>query len=279
LLSAPIDFKKKSPELQEIELKIAVNNSAPYPGDQIEVNITAKNIGDYDIGKYDLYWFNTLKTLLPTIEGDYTENNLLEINSIGTNISKSIQIIVNKTNFMGYLLMIPHFLASILNNPTISIRSSSQDPLIVGEISFQIEKIVSNTIVFQGDLITILVKVNNTGTIPFGNFSLQERTTISSSDFQYLGNESYFIGILDPNEVKNFTINLIPKQWIGNSQISESTLPLYTPYYTEFVSNELTFTNLINKFFLILMIIVPIGIVAVVLIKRFILNPRKEIIE
>ncbi len=219
-ISAPVDYENFFPMVRTIEISYKDIDDAPAIGDIFNLTVNIKNIGPNGFNIPDLNislsdQFGDLKRL---------ENITFHFIDIAYNEQISFNITLKKIGWRGYYYPPINFIESS-ESRTLQIYSSS--PKIIGIINFSIIKNVNKEQIEVGNIITVKITVENTGTITIDNIRVNDMISYSQLDFSLLsGKLVNFIDSLEPGEKVTFNYTLRAKR-----QALVSLKPAFIKYY------------------------------------------------
>jgi len=256
-ISAPINYKDKSPFLRTIEIGYDnLINSAPAIGETFNLTLNLKNLGpegfripDLNISMRDQ--FGDLKRVY---------NYPLYFQNINFNSSITFNISLKKIGWKGYYYPPINFFEGS-ESRTLQITASASK--ILGEINFTIIKSVSKQQIEIGDKTIITIEVENTGTITVEDIKVNDMISYSQIDFSLIeGNLINLISSLEPGE--KVTINYTLK---GKRQILVNLKPANIKFYylheNEVSSNKILIKIIMPKYKQFFYLAFPILIVLV----------------
>ena len=210
-ISAAVDYEDFSPFVRTIE--IYYNNSDTNPvnnipaiGDVFNLTVNLKNtspnkfkIPDINVLMHDQYY--DLRRI---------DNHSLYFEDIVYNERISFHITLKKIGWKGYFYPSINYIEGS-EGKTIQISNSLFK--ILGEINFSIIKSVNRDQIENGDVITVNIEVENTGTITIEDIKVNDMISYSQSDFSLLeGKLVNLIDLLEPNEKVNFNYTIKAKR-------------------------------------------------------------------
>lgn len=224
-ISAPVDYEDLFPLIRTIEINYkdyeenSINN-IPAIGDIFNLTVNIKNIGPngFDIPDLNISLndqFGDLKRI---------GNATLSFIDIAYDEIVSFNITLKKRGWRGYYYPPINFIESSESRALQIYRSSSK---ILGIINFSIVKNVNKDQIEIGKDITIMIEVENTGTICIDNIIVNDMISYSQSDFSLLkGKLVNPIDSLEPGEKVTFNYTLKAKR-----QALVSLKPAFIKYY------------------------------------------------
>ncbi len=256
--SAPVDYKNRKPFVRLIEISYATNDSAPIIGAHINLTVNFKNLGPAGI---------TIPDLNVSMNDYYDDLVRIDTNKLTlTNISyletKSFSIILNKTDWKAYYYP-PINLFESSESRTIQISSSL--PMILGTINFKITKSIDRSQVEIGDLISITIEVENTGTICMKDVILNDIVSFTQIYFSLTsGKLVNVIDCLDPGEkiVYNYTIKAKAQ---GSPTLKPASINFYYLVKQKVESNSNDIKIIIPVMTQIMAVLIPTIIALIVL--------------
>ncbi|MFX0138803.1 MAG: hypothetical protein ACFFDN_34500, partial [Candidatus Hodarchaeota archaeon] len=237
-ISAPVDYEDLFPFVRTIDIDYNNNesnsfNNAPATGDTFNLTVNIKNTGpigfeipNLNISMNDQY--GDLKRI---------DNKTLYFENITYNEIISFNITLKKMGWKGYYYPPLNFIESS-ESRTIQISASSFK--ILGTINFSIIKSVNKDQIEIGDLITVTIEVENTGTISIENIKVNDIISYSQSEFSLIdGKLVNLIDSLDPGEKVTFNYTLKGKKQALVS-LQATSIRFYYFHEVEATSNIVT---------------------------------------
>jgi len=257
-ISAPVDYDNLFPLVRTIEIFYEDNDIIPVVGDIFNLTVNIKNTGPIGFNISDLNitmndQFGDLKR---------TENNTISLIDISYNEISSFTISLKKRGWRGYYYPPINFIESS-EGRTLQIYSSLSK--ILGKIRFSIVKNVNRDQIEIGEIITVNIEVENTGTISIENIIVNDMISYSQLDFSLSeGKIVNQINSLDPGEKVTINYSLKAKR-----QALVSLKPAFIKYYylheLEDTSNNILVKIITPKFRQLSYIALPILIVFLIL--------------
>jgi uncharacterized repeat protein (TIGR01451 family) len=265
-VSASTNYNDIFPFVRTIEIDydnaLELNNNPPTIGETFNFTITLKNTGPKGIHIPDL------NISLNDQYGDLTriDNFSFYFTNITHNESISFNITLKKNGWKGYYYPPINFIDSS-ESRTMQISTSSFE--LLGVINFSIIKSVDKDQIEIGDLITISIEVENTGTIVVENVRVNDIISYSQLDFSLIeGNLVNIINSLDPGEKISFNYTLRgQRQTLVN--LNPTSIRFYHLHEKETISNIVTIKIITPKLNQFLYIGLPFLIVFLALIIYF----------
>ena len=263
-VSAPVDYEDLFPFVRTIDINYNNNesnsfNNAPAIGDTFNLTVNLKNAGpngfeipDLNISINDQY--GDLKRI---------DNNTLYFENITYNEIISFNITLKKMGWKGYYYPPLNFIKSS-ESRAIQISTSSFKTL--GTINFSIIKSVNKDQIEVGDIITVSIEVENTGTISIENVTVNDVISYSQSEFSLIeGKLVNLINSLDPGEKVTFNYTLKgKKQALVN--LKATSIRFYYIHEKEAISNIVTIKIIAPKFRQFYLIALPFLVTFIILI-------------
>ena len=210
-ISAVVDYEDFSPFVRTIEIYYDNSdsnpvNNIPAIGDVFNLTVNLKNtspnkfkIPDINVLMNDQYY--DLRRI---------NNHSLYFEDIAYNERISFHLNLKKIGWKGYFYPSINYIKGS-EGKTIQISNSLFK--ILGEINFSIIKSVNKDQIENGDVITVNIEVENTGTIAIEDIKVNDMTSYSQSDFSLLeGKLVNLIDSLEPNEKVNINYTLKAKR-------------------------------------------------------------------
>ena len=263
-VSAPLDYEDLFPFVRIIEINYNNNesnsfNNAPGIGDIFNLTVNLKNTGpngfaipDLNISMNDQY--GDLKRV---------DNNTLYFRNITYNEIISFNITLKKIGWRGYYYPPINFIES---SESRALQISISSFKILGVINFSISKSVDKNQIEIGDIITVSIVVENTGTVSIENIKVNDMISYSQLEFSLIeGKLVNLIDSLDPGEkvMFNYTIK-------GKKQAFVSLKPANIKFYyfheKEVISNIVNIKIITPKFRQFYFIALPCLVVFIILI-------------
>ena len=251
-ISAPVDYEKNYPFVRRIEIDYYVLNQtdyAPEIGDIFNLTVYIENTGpgfnipDLNISMGDQF-------------GDLCriDNNDLIFNNITYDSIISFNITLKKKDWKGYYYpAINYFKSSECR--TIQIYSSQS--MILGTISFSLNKSVNKVEIDIGDKITVTINVENTGSICIKNVRINDMISYSQSDFLLVeGKLVSLISYIKPGEKISFNYTLKAKKQ-GIVSLKPALISYYYLLKQEVQSNEVRIKIITSQIKQLYYIIIP----------------------
>jgi uncharacterized repeat protein (TIGR01451 family) len=265
--SAPVDYKDRSPYVRVMEISYTTNNSAPIIGAHINLSVNIKNLGPVGISIPDL------NISMNDQYGDLVRIDTKKLTL--TNISyleiKSFNITLNKTDWKAYYYP-PINLFESSESRTIQINSSL--PIVLGTIDFSINKTVDKDQVEIGEIITVTIEVENTGTICIKDISLND--IVSFTQIYFSLDDGKLVNVmnyLDPGEKIVYTYTIEAKAQ-GSPTLKAASINYYYLYKEKDVSNTIDVKIIIPKRIQVLAVLIP-AIIALIVLGTYLWQTRK----
>lgn len=267
--NAPVDYNSQYPHLNIIDICLNTSDINPEILDLFNITLNVKNVGREDSN------LNNISISTRDIYGDLKriDDGLLVFNNITYNLTKSQKIIVNKTDWKGYFYPAINLVSPKSNN-LIQIRKSR--PLIIGNINFSIIKTVNKNQVEIGDIITINIKIENTGTICIKDLNINDMLGFPQDIFSLIdGRLIYKIAIINPNQILNFNYTLKAKTQ-AISSLQGASIEYYYLFEQKSISNELKIKVIQPKTIQFLFLLLPTIIGLAIIISYGIYVKKNE---
>ncbi len=280
-ISAAVDYEDFSPFVRTIE--IYYNNSDTNPvnnipaiGDVFNLTVNLKNtspnkfkIPDINVLMNDQYY--DLRRI---------DNNSLYFEDIAYNERISFHLNLKKIGWKGYFYPSLNY---IKGSESKTIQISNSLFKILGEINFSIIKSVNKDQIENGDVITVNIEVENTGTIAIEDIKVNDMISYSQSDFSLLeGKLVNLIDSLEPNEKVNINYTLKAKRRALVS-LKPASIKFYYLLENEESSNDImikVITPKIRQFYYMffpILIVFGVSIVYIWQIRKY--NKKKSEFE
>ncbi|MFX1279012.1 MAG: hypothetical protein ACFFA3_06310 [Promethearchaeota archaeon] len=253
-ISSPIDYVKRYPFLRTVGINYKIINPkqfAPPIGSIFNLTVEIVNLGPVGLLIPDL------NTKMRDQFGDLRridEKNLLFYN-LSFNHTISFNITIKKIDWKGYYYPPINFLKSSESN-TIQIFKSSF--LVLGNINFSLKKSINRNEVEIGDLISVTIEIENTGTITTKEVQVNDMVSYSPSDFTLTdGKLINVIECLEPGEKASFNYTIKAKrQNIIN--LKPALISYYFLLKSEEFSNEVKVKIIIPRSRQLMYVLIPI---------------------
>ena len=270
-ISSPIDYVKRYPFLRTVGINYKIINPkqfAPPIGSIFNLTVEIVNLGPVGLQIPDL------NTIMRDQFGDLRridKNNLVFYN-LSYNHSISFNITIKKIDWKGYYYPPINFLKSSESSTVQIFRSSF---MILGNFSFSLKKSINKNEVEIGDLISVTIEIENTGTICTKGVKVNDMVSYSPSDFTLTyGKLINVIECLEPGEKVTFNYTIKAKR--QNIIILKSALISY--YFllrSEEFSNEVKVKIIIPRSRQLMYILIPI-IIALGILGIYIWQMKKN---
>ncbi|MHA1688689.1 MAG: hypothetical protein ACTSUN_05035 [Promethearchaeota archaeon] len=250
-LNAPVDYIKKFPYVRMAEIFYNTTTSSPAINDRFVLKINVKNVGQKG-------------TNIPALsmrvgdkfEGLYTTSNpLITIEDINYNKIKSAKITLAKNTWKGYYYPPINFMTG---NESRTIQIYCSEPIILGKIQFSLNKTVDKEQARINDIITVIIKIKNTGTITIEEFSLSDALSFREDLFTLTEGRlvnNYNLSF-NPGEELTFSYKFRAKTQI-TMNLSGTRISYYYIFKEEKISNEVSIKVVNSQQFLWLYILLP----------------------
>ncbi len=263
-ISAAVDYEDFSPFVRTIE--IYYNNSDTNPvnnmpaiGDVFNLTVNLKNtspnkfkIPDINVLMNDQYY--DLRRI---------DNQSLYFEDIAYNERITFYINLKKIGWKGYFYPSINY---IEGSECKTIQISNSLFKILGEINFSIIKSVNKDQIENGDVITVNIEVENTGTIAIEDIKVNDVISYSQSDFSLLeGKLVNLIDSLEPNEKVKINYTLRAKRQVLVS-LKPASIKFYYLLENEESSNDIMIKVITPKIRQFYYVFFPILIVFGVLV-------------
>jgi uncharacterized repeat protein (TIGR01451 family) len=261
-ISAPVDYEDLFPFVRTFEINYRSTYDAPAIGDIFNITISINNTSP---NKFEI---PDLKILMRDQFGDLkrVDNNTLYFENITYNDIKLFNISLKKIGWKGYYYPPINYFESS-ESKTLQISASSFK--ILGHINFSITKSVDKDQIEIGNVITVSLEVENTGTITIENIKINDMTSYSQSEFSLIeGKLVNFTDSLDPGEKRafNYTIRGIRQAFVS---LKPACIRFYYLQEKEALSNIVPIKVITPKFRQSFYIALPFLVVSLILIGYF----------
>ncbi|MFO8018690.1 MAG: CARDB domain-containing protein [Promethearchaeia archaeon] len=248
--SAPVDYKNRFPYVRTVDLEYTPSNFHPEIREEFNLTVGMENTGpegmeipDVQLNMDDQY--GDLKRI---------DDRKINLTHIGYNETEEFDITLHKQEWKGYYYPPINFLQGS-ESRTIQIRKS--DPVILGNIEFEIKKDVDVSQVEIGENITVELKVKNIGDICIKNISLDDVISYSQLQFSLVkGKLINKISCLKAGETQTFTYKIKAKSQ-SDLYLEEASIDYYYLLKNEDISNKVHVKIIIPRYIQILFILLP----------------------
>ncbi len=231
--SAPVDYVERVPYLRILGISLNSTNSAPKINSTLTLNISFTNLSPnrLDIEEVTLN-LNDQFGSLHVISSSQLTSNSIKYKEVD---SKELQLV--KKDWDGYFYPAVMYISG---KESRTIRISSSNSIIMGNISFNMEKFVDKKSVRIGESIEVSIRVTNTGTITMKNIEVNDADSFASHSFSLLyGKLVNSIDVLEPGQSKVVSYTIQAK--IQTKTTFESaSIEYYYIHQTEQKSNPLS---------------------------------------
>jgi len=273
---ASVDYNRHFPHLNLIDINLNSSINNPKISDLFNISLKVKNvrtngsmIEQINISAKDQ--FGNLQRI-----GD----ELIRLSDIGYNQTKTSKFLVNKTEWKGYLYPA---INKLMNEDSVLFQIRKSNPLIIGKINFSIIKQIEKKEVEIGDIITINIKLTNTGTIGIKEININDMLGFPQDTFTLIkGKLIHKINILDPNQTLKFEYT-IKAQSQAISTLKGASIEYYYLHQQKISSNDIEIKVSTPKSIQYLYLIIPslIGLVIIggynIYLRRY--RQKKQDIE
>jgi uncharacterized repeat protein (TIGR01451 family) len=193
---------------------------SPTIGETFNITLNLKNTGPEGFNMPDL------NISISDKFGDLQKigNFSLHFKNLGFNDSISFNLTLKKNDWKGYYYPPINYIESS-ESRALQVYSSSS--VILGKINLSVIKSVDKDQIEVGDLVTVFIEVENTGTIQINNIRVSDTTSYSQLEFSLI--EGQLVNLIDslyPGEKKVFNYTIKAKR-----QALVSLRPASIKYY------------------------------------------------
>ncbi|MFX1317370.1 MAG: BatD family protein, partial [Promethearchaeota archaeon] len=252
-ISAPVNYESTHPFVRTVEIYYNVynlTNNAPKIGDSFNLTVYIINSGPIGIKVPDL------NISMSDQFGDLYRIDNIDLNFYNITYPSiiSFNITLMKKDWKGYYYPPINYFESS-ESKTIQIHRSY--PIILGTISFSLNKSVNKEGIEIGDKVIITIIVRNTGDICIKDFIINDMVSYSQSDFLLVeGKLVNLVSCLRPGEQISYNYTIKAKK-----QGSIILKPVFISYYylhkQEVQSNEVRIKIIIPPFKQLYYIFIP----------------------
>ncbi|MFX0042374.1 MAG: BatD family protein [Candidatus Hodarchaeota archaeon] len=231
-ISAPVDYERNIPFVRTVEIDYFVSNQTPKIGDIFNITVYIENTGPLGLN------IPNLNISMRDQFGDLSriDNNDFTFNNTTYNKIISFNITFKKKDWKGYYYPAINYFESS-ESRTIQIYSSQS--IILGTISFSLNKSVNKVDIDIGDKIIVNINIENTGSICIKNIRINDMISYSQSDFQLVeGKLVNTISSINPGEQFSFNYTLKAKKQ-GIVSLKPASISYYYLLKQEVQSNEI----------------------------------------
>jgi uncharacterized repeat protein (TIGR01451 family) len=264
-ITAPINYIEVFPFIRTVEIENSgseLNNNAPAIGETFNITLSLKNTGPQGFRIPDINI--TMNDQLGDLKR--VDNRPFYFEGIVYGESITFNVTLKKTGWKGYYYPPINFLEST-ESRTLQISASSSK--ILGKINFSIVKSVDNNQIEVGDLITVFIEVENTGTISIENIRVNDMISYSQLEFSLIeGRLVNVIDSLEPGAKKEFNYTIkAKKQALVN--LNPASIRYYYLHEEVQSSNTVLIKIITPKFNQFYYISIPISVGILILIIYF----------
>ncbi|MFX1462178.1 MAG: hypothetical protein ACFFBF_03925 [Promethearchaeota archaeon] len=235
---ASIDYDSYIPFVRTVAINYSTHESysteiAPAIGDNFNLTVNLRNVSPNGFSIPDL------NLLMNDQFGDLKriDNNSIYFNDIAYNEINSFNFTLKKVGWRGYYY--PP-INSIKSSESRTIQISESSSMILGNINFSIIKSVNKAQIEIGDIINVVVEVENTGTISIMNIKLNDMVSYSQSEFSLV--EGKLVNItdsLDPGQ-KDYLKYSIKGKKQGLVSLKPASIKFYYLHQKLVISNDVS---------------------------------------
>lgn len=262
-LSAPLDYENKFPFVRLIEIS---SNISDIHLNQPIFNLTfiLRNINPYGIKTPDI----NISIIDQIGDLNRVDSYDLFFENIEYNETVSFNVTINKVGWKGYYYPPINYVESS-EEKTIQILSSSSS--ILGKINFTISKYVNKEQIKIGDEITVIIEVENTGTITVEDIIVNDVISFSQSEFSLIrGKLVNSITSLEPGEVVSLNYSIKAKKQ-GLVTLNPAYINFYYLQKLVEISNMVSIKIITPQFDQFLYVLIP-GIVGIFILMIYFLQ-------